>query len=238
MSSNALKRIINKDLKEIKNMDLDKLGIHVHFNEDNMLQAVAMIMGPKNTPFEDGILFFKIEFPVNYPFSPPSVLYYSTSRYRIHPNLYVGRSKDNFLGKVCLSVINTWSGPKWTTVQHIGSILLSIQSLLCENPLHNEPGFENENSVRNDTYNKIVLYDTFQNLILKNCFRIPEDFKYFQDIIKEHIIHKKDTILERVNQLGIDNPNSNKISLNIYNLSILIDYQNIHQLLKKKINLI
>ena len=238
MATNAIKRIINKDLKEIKNMNLDKLGIHIIFNEENMLQAKSIIIGPKNTPFENGILYFTIDFPIDYPFSPPKILYYSTSRYRIHPNLYVGRSKDNFLGKVCLSIINTWSGPKWTSVQHIGSVLLSIQSLLCENPLHNEPGFENENSIRNDTYNRIVLYETFKHLILHNCTKIPINFKEFQDIIHEHIINNRDTIFKKIDTLEKEFPKIEKIILNIYNLSIVIDYKTLNKLLKIQLNLI
>ena len=168
MSKEAMKRIMNKDMKNITKMNLSDLGIHVNFDEENIMKATAIIIGPKDTPYENGILYFIIEFPYNYPYSPPKVGYLSHSRYRIHPNLYVGRSHDNFVGKVCLSSINTWSGPKWTTVMHIGSILLSIQSLLCNDPLHNEPGFENEVGKRNDLYNTIVEYDTYNHLILKN----------------------------------------------------------------------
>ena len=238
MSSNALKRIVNKDLKEIKNMNLDKLGIHVIFDEDNMLTAHAMIIGPENTPFEDGVLYFEIEFPINYPFSPPSILYYSESRYRIHPNLYVGRSKENFLGKVCLSIINTWSGPKWTTVQHIGSVLLSIQSLLCENPLHNEPGFETESGLRNDYYNKIVLYATYKTLMLRHCLSIAEKYECFKNIINDHLNNNKDKIISRLNDLKKENPKPVKITINIYNLSVPIEYEKISNLIEYNLNLI
>ena len=150
MSSNAIKRILNRDMKELSKMNLESMGIYIEFDEDNILNAKSIIIGPKNTPYENGILTFIIEFPKDYPFSPPKISYVSKSRNRIHPNLYVGRSKDNYLGKVCLSIINTWSGPKWTSVMHIGSVLLSIQSLLNENPLQNEPGFENEIGIKNE----------------------------------------------------------------------------------------
>ena len=183
MSNQVIKRIATRDMKEINNMNLNELGIYVHFNEENITEAYALIIGPPDTPFENGVLYFKIDFPNNYPFSPPKVQYYSTSKCRIHPNLYVGRSHNNFLGKVCLSIINTWSGPKWTSIMHIGSVLLSIQSLLDANPLHNEPGFENENSKRNDIYNEIVQYDTFRHLIYKNCSDIPTNFKIFEYVI-------------------------------------------------------
>ena len=234
MSTNAIKRIINKDLKEIQRMNLQELGIHILFNESNMLEAKAVIIGPKDTPYENGLLYFTIEFPKNYPFSPPKVYYISNSRYRIHPNLYVGKSKDNYKGKVCLSVINTWSGPKWTTVMHIGSVLLSIQSLLDKNPLRNEPGFEKESGIRNDIYNQVVEYDTFYNLILINGLKIPSQFIEFKGIIDEHIQKEKETIQKKVSNLVKKNPKEKKISLNIYDITMIFDYPKI----LNKINLI
>ena len=235
MSKQAIKRIATRDMKEIHDMKLEELGIHVHFNEENILEARAIIIGPEGTPFENGVLYFLIEFPLNYPFSPPSVKYYSTSRYRIHPNLYVGRSHDNYLGKVCLSIINTWAGPKWTSVMHIGSVLVSIQSLLCNNPLHNEPGFEKENGYRNTLYNKIVQYDTFQNLILINCFNIPEAYAYFEDKINNHLIKEKGNILTKLEKLKTSNPNKEKVSLNIYGLNMIIDYTRLEKQILNKI---
>ena len=60
MSKDAIKRILNKDIKEIHKMKLDDLGIHIEFDEENMLRARAIIMGPENTPYENGILYFII----------------------------------------------------------------------------------------------------------------------------------------------------------------------------------
>jgi ubiquitin-protein ligase len=235
MSKDAIKRILNKDLKEVHKMKLDDLGIHIEFNEDDMLKARAIIMGPKDTPYENGILYFIIEFPNNYPFSPPKIGYLSSSRHRIHPNLYVGRSHDNHVGKVCLSSINTWSGPKWTTVMHIGSILLSIQSLLCNNPLHNEPGFEGEVGERNDLYNKMVEYDSYNHLIGKNCFEIHPLFISFKPIINKHLIENKDIILKKLNDFCKQNPKRIKVSSNIYNIMMVIDYPYLKGELTKKL---
>ena len=50
---------------------------------------------------------------------------------RFNPNLYRN-------GKVCLSILGTWSGPGWSPVQSISSVLLSIQSLMNTKPYHNE----------------------------------------------------------------------------------------------------
>lgn len=233
MSKQAIKRIATRDMKEVSNMNLNDQGIYIHFNEENITEAFALIIGPEKTPFENGVLYFKINFPSNYPFSPPNIQYYSTSKYRIHPNLYVGRSHNNFLGKVCLSIINTWSGPKWTSIMHIGSVLMSIQSLLDENPLHNEPGFENEKGKRNDTYNEIVQYDTLRHLIYKNCSDIPSDFKIFEPIINEHLKKNKAKILEKIYSLKKLHPVKDKIAINIYNLSTIRDYNMIENKLQE-----
>ena len=236
MSKDATKRIVNKDMKQIKKMNLSELGIHVNFSEENIMKATAIIIGPEGTPYENGILYFIIEFPNNYPFSPPKVGYLSHSRYRVHPNLYVGRSHDNYIGKVCLSAINTWSGPRWTTVMHIGSVLLSIQSLLCNNPLHNEPGFENEKGERNDAYNTMVEYDTFNHLIKNNAFDLHPLFITFDDVISKHLKSKKENIIDKLNKLCDENPKTVKISINIYNLMMVIDYKNVRKELIKKLN--
>jgi ubiquitin-protein ligase len=236
MSKEAIKRIINKDMKEIQKMNLSELGIHINFNEEDVMKAVAIIIGPKDTPYENGILYFLIEFPTNYPFSPPKIGYISSSRHRIHPNLYVGKSQDNFVGKVCLSAINTWSGPKWTTVMHIGSILLSIQSILCNDPLHNEPGFEKEVGQRNDYYNIIVEYDTYNHLIRKNGFEIHPLFMTFKGIIEDHLKKENDSILSKINALCLKYPKQIKISLNIYNIAMVINYDQLNKELIERFN--
>ena len=229
MSKDALQRIINKDMKEIRKMELSKMGIHVHFEEENIMKAIAIIIGPKDSPYENGLLYFVINFPVNYPYAPPRIGYLSHSRHRVHPNLYVGSSQDNFIGKVCLSSINTWSGPKWSTVMHIGSVLLSIQSLLCENPLHNEPGYENSKGETNDLYNMCVEYDTYRHLIANNCFDIHPLFEPFTGIVNKHLKDNRSRIIERLNDLCTDHPDPAKISLNVYRILMPINYPQVRE---------
>ena len=62
-----------------------------------------MIHGPKNTPYEDGLFFFDVRLPKDYPTSPPRLHYISYCAERLNPNLY----ED---GKVCVSLLGTWSG--------------------------------------------------------------------------------------------------------------------------------
>ena len=59
-------------------------------------------------------------------------------RCRFNPNIYN-------CGKVCLSILGTWRGQpgeEWSSAQGLESVLLSIQSLMSQNPYENEPGYE------------------------------------------------------------------------------------------------
>lgn len=64
----------------------------------------AMIVGPPDTPYEDGFFFFEITIPETYPFQPPAVVFKTSDhRVRFHPNLYVE-------GKTCLSILGRAGG--------------------------------------------------------------------------------------------------------------------------------
>ena len=92
-------------------------------------------------------------------------------------------------GQVCLSILGTWAGPSWTSLSTFRSVLflccvgrlqvhsaqwlgqatspnrnienlrLSIQSLLCANPLQNEPGHEHETGHDCDLYSATQMRD-------------------------------------------------------------------------------
>ena len=47
MSKDAMKRIVNKDMRQIEKMNLSELGIHINFNEENIMKATAIIKKPK-----------------------------------------------------------------------------------------------------------------------------------------------------------------------------------------------
>ena len=76
-----------------------------------------------------------------YPSKPPAVQLMTTGAgsVRFNPNLY-----DT--GKVCLSLLGTWSGPGWDPkVSTLLQVLVSIQSLiLVPDPYFNEPGYERD----------------------------------------------------------------------------------------------
>ena len=223
----AIKRILNKDIKSIEHYKLNDHGIYIEFNEENMLEAHAMIIGPKNTLYEGGYLFFNITFPKNYPYSPPDVSYVSRGNVRIHPNLYVKSHKSGY-GKVCLSILGTWSGPGWTTIMDVSTVLLSIQSLLDSDPLLNEPGFYKKNKHQIDiinNYNDIIFFENINSLLIKNYLDIPPKFTVFKDAIYKNFNENYKDIFNNI--LKYKDIDSKKILISIYAVNYSINYNNL-----------
>jgi len=218
----SLKRIINKDIPSIDLNKLNDSGIYVEFNEENLYKAKALIKGPKDSLYEGGFLFFYITFPKNYPFSPPDISYVGY-KIRIHPNLYVSGHQNGF-GKVCLSILGTWNGPKWTSIMDISSVLLTIQSLLDNNPLYHEPGFNNQNNkIMNDNYNEIIFYESIHSLCIKNLLYTPNDFICFKNIMIQSFNENYDLIINKLNKVKYKN--SFKITIPYYRILLTIDYK-------------
>ena len=222
MEKNAIKRIINKDIKECISKNLNSLGIYIEFNESNFLEAKAMIIGPKDSLYEGGFLFFNIKFPTNYPYSPPDVTYVSRNKVRIHPNIYVGSGTNGF-GKVCLSILGTWSGPRWTSIMDITTVLLTIQSLLDKNPLHHEPGQENNNTKQNDLYNEVIKYESINTLFLKNILEPPNGFEIFIENMNKEKDKNKEIIKKKIEKNENNKPKH--IIIGFYRIDVLVDYQ-------------
>jgi ubiquitin-protein ligase len=169
----AIKRVV-MDIKSF--MDLGYNDKFIYFDKSNFMEVYLMVVGPKGTPYEDGMLFFQINFNDKYPFDPPTVKFLNMdSKVRIHPNLYTN-------GKVCLSILGTWEGPKWLPTMSLDTISLTIQSILGENPLINEPAYYNK-TLECPTckdylifciYNK---YKILLNDVIDNKFKVCEYFK-------------------------------------------------------------
>ena len=219
MSFNFLaQKRIAKDIKNYYESDINSVGIYCHIDESNIQHIKALIIGPADTPYENGFYFFNIDFPNDYPFSPPKVKFLTyEAGIRFNPNLYTN-------GKVCLSILGTWSGPGWTTCLNLNTILLSIQSLLNENPLVNEPGFENETGAKAQNYNKVIRYANINTSSIKMLETPPYGFDVFKDIMSKHFVKNIEFYKKYINDNKV-NQASNLASA-IYNMNIIcnIDY--------------
>jgi ubiquitin-conjugating enzyme E2 D/E len=85
---------------------------------DNIYKWEGFIFGPVDSPYEGGVFKLSIEFPEDYPFRPPHVLFL-TKVY--HPNI-------NSSGSICLDILKD----KWSPALTISKVLLSIESLLTD----------------------------------------------------------------------------------------------------------
>jgi ubiquitin-conjugating enzyme E2 D/E len=117
----AQKRI-TKELKEIQRETLS-IG-SAGPREDNLFLWDAVLIGPTETPYSGGVFKLEINFPNDYPFKPPKVVF-KTKVY--HPNI-------NENGGICLDILKD----KWSPALTVSKVLLSICSLLSD-PNPNDP---------------------------------------------------------------------------------------------------
>lgn len=76
----------------------------------------AVIIGPSDTPFEDGTFRLVMHFEEQYPNKPPGVKFISQM---FHPNVYA-------TGELCLDILQN----RWSPTYDVAAILTSVQSLL------------------------------------------------------------------------------------------------------------
>lgn len=133
-----MKRVMN-ELKHLRGTAAQVADIFVKSNEDRLHSFKFAIAGGVHTPYYQGFYCFDMSLPPTFPNAPPVVKFHSRNM-RLNPNLY----ED---GKVCLSLLGTWSGHQagesWAVTSTLRQVMLSIQALiLCQEPFYNEPGDE------------------------------------------------------------------------------------------------
>jgi len=175
-------------------------SVFVRTDSDRMDVMEAMIVGPPNTPYSGGIFLFDLYCPPNYPAVPPKVNLRTTGHntVRFNPNLYV-------CGKVCLSLLGTWSGQSGEVWQpKISSILqvwVSIQSLIfVDEPYFNEPGYERligttQGQIASRAYNQVVREQTIRWAMID---QLENPKPGFVDVIHLHFGHRVSFIMAQL----------------------------------------
>ncbi|KAB5576129.1 hypothetical protein GE09DRAFT_1215847 [Coniochaeta sp. 2T2.1] len=114
-------------------------GIWVRHGSSRLDIMKVLMVGPKCTPYEHGLFEFDLFCPAQFPMIPPWMFFRTTGggKIRFNPNLY----ND---GKVCLSLLGTWSGESWKAAYStLLQVLVSIHGMiLVDQPWYNEPGRE------------------------------------------------------------------------------------------------
>ncbi|KXN73924.1 ubiquitin-conjugating enzyme [Conidiobolus coronatus NRRL 28638] len=132
-SSKSINPAIKRLMTEYKELTLNAPeGITAGpISEDNFFIWEALISGPEDTPFEGGVFSAVLTFPKDYPMSPPEMKFTCEM---FHPNIYSN-------GVVCISILHPpgddpnmyeSSSERWSPVQSIEKILLSVVSMLAE----------------------------------------------------------------------------------------------------------
>ena len=156
-----------------------------------------LIVGPEGTPYQNGCFLFDCYLSNSFPSTPPHIVLQTTGggTVRFNPNLY----KD---GKVCLSLLGTWSGPGWDAKNStVLQVLVSIQSLIMvPDPYFNEPGFESsmktpQGQLASEMYNANIRYHTIRLAMTQMMVSPPYAF---QQIIKTHFTLKRKEITEQL----------------------------------------
>lgn len=218
---------VNRLAKDIKNILRDPIeNIYYKHDEENILKGYALIIGPKNTPYQDGFYFFEFNFPNQYPFLPPVVKYYTNDGYtRFNPNFYI-------CGKVCLSILNTWKGEGWTSCQNIRSILITLQSTLNDRPLCNEPGI-NEKHRDFINYNNMLEYKNIEIAILGILTKkyLNSKFNIFNDEIENHYKKNRDSIFNILENLKVKITDNSIQKFSIYASEYLVNFKYLNKLI-------
>jgi ubiquitin-conjugating enzyme E2 Z len=235
VSKETINRLL-RDVKQIMKNPLTENGIYYVHNDTDMLKGYALIIGPSDTPYFGGYYFFEISYPVDYPHSPPKIKYCTNSNnIRFNPNLYV-------CGKVCVSLLNTWKGDQWTSCQTISTVLLTLCTLLCKDPLLNEPGVNNKHKDMNN-YNEIIQFSNLKialcDIVAKNPNVYMDFFEYFYPFIKENFFKNYDKLIE------IAEKKNSELDMKViilkteyYHMNVEIDYNKLIEKLKETKSLI
>ncbi|KAK5464655.1 hypothetical protein LTS15_001217 [Exophiala xenobiotica] len=136
----SLKRIMKEH--NILKSSLPEGEIYVRTYESRLDLMRCLIIGPRDTPYENAPFVVDLYLGEGFPDQPPTAHFHSwtSGLGRINPNLYEE-------GKICLSLLGTWSGKHdseiWSDKATLLQLLVSLQGLVfVKKPFYNEAGFE------------------------------------------------------------------------------------------------
>ena len=195
--SRAFTRTVQKEWKVLR----DSLpgGVYVRVYEERLDLMRAAIVGPSGTAYADGVFVFDLFLPADYPATPPEV-YFHAYGMRLNPNLY-----DN--GRVCLSILGTWSGKgveQWNPkTGSVLQVLVSILGLvLVAEPYYNEAGYENQVDTAEGHRNSRLYNETAQLLVYRHMVAsVGRPTRHVEDVVLAHFRERGPRIMGRLDAL-------------------------------------
>jgi ubiquitin-protein ligase len=180
-------------------------AIFLRVDESKHMMLRALITGPPDTPYDSGCFIFDIYMNNTYPNTSPNVWFINTGNNRLNPNLYAD-------GKVCLSILGTYIGPRasggevWNNkTSSLLQVLISIQAqILIDTPYFNEPGREDimgtsSGNSRSKAFNENIRLYTMKSTMC-DLLESPHTYPQFTDVITAHFKNKKEYVLRTCKQ--------------------------------------
>uniref|UniRef100_A0A7S3PQ30 UBC core domain-containing protein n=1 Tax=Aplanochytrium stocchinoi TaxID=215587 RepID=A0A7S3PQ30_9STRA len=199
-------RIAQEFMLMKKSLPLGESGaVFLRWCEKDISRMKAMIVPSTSTPYGGGCFHFDIELPSTYPQTPPKVLFLTTGggTHRFNPNLYAN-------GKVCLSLLGTWTGEQWDpNVSNLYQVLMSIYALIfVDEPYFNEPGYQNmygkpRAMEKAREYIKTQRRATVQYAMIDALKSPPEEF---QNAVRKHFQARCSEIFDLLRRWAAEDP--------------------------------
>jgi len=128
MSSSSAQAHIQKELKDLYKNRVGGFSIVA----DDLMKWTIYFLGPPGSLYEGGCYKATLKFPQDYPYSPPTFVINSNFW---HPNVYKN-------GEICISILHApgvdeqnsieTASMRWTPIQSIEKVLISIISLISD----------------------------------------------------------------------------------------------------------
>ncbi|KAK5122940.1 hypothetical protein LTR85_003505 [Meristemomyces frigidus] len=168
-------------------------GIFVRYGSSRLDCMKVLIIGPKGTPYENGLWEFDLFCPIDYPNQAPQMTFRTTcgGHERVNPNLYEE-------GKVCLSLLGTWDGEPWQPgVSTLLQVLVSIQAMIfCDEPYCNEPAYiAMAGTEQSKDHNRRVHPMTVKYAMLE---WLEKDAGIWKEVVEKHFEEHGEEILTTV----------------------------------------
>ncbi|KAG5647587.1 hypothetical protein DXG03_008940 [Asterophora parasitica] len=204
-TSKAFLGRLTKEYRVLSNSLPESIIVRAYEDRTDLLRC--LILGPANTPYEDAPFMIDWMLDSNFPHSPPIAHFHSwtNGNGRVNPNLYEE-------GKVCLSILGTWSGDReemWSAARSsLLQAFVSIQGLvLVKEPWFCEPAYDKlrgteEGIVNSRLYNEKAY--VLSRAFVRRALEIPlgglEDevkWLYYQNRRLEKVLRDARALVEK-----------------------------------------